>query len=219
MTTQRKKSIRGEALRKLVLDTALERFGTNGYFNTSIHDIRREAGVSIGSIYHHFGHKEALARALYEDLLQRMDVGIEEAIARTSSCRARCEGIIAFLFDEATESPQTMRFILEARHREFLPEEPPICSSRPFQRMRDCVEQGIHAGEIRPMEVPVAATAAFGGAIRLLHLYLDGALDRPLSHYLAETQQASWRAIALAPAADEAVEDRFPTPVDEETGQ
>jgi AcrR family transcriptional regulator len=219
MTTQREKSVRGEALRKLVLATALERFSTDGYFNTSIHDIRGEAGVSIGSIYHHFGHKEALARALHEDLLQRMDVGIEKAIARASSCRSGCEGIIAFLFDAATESPQTMRFILEARHREFLPEEPPICSSRPFQRMRDWVEQGIRSGEVRPMEVPVAATAAFGGAIRLLHLYLDGVLDRPLSHYLAETQQASWRAIALAPAADDAVEDRLTTPSDEETEQ
>lgn len=50
------------------------------------------------------------------------------------------------------------------------------------------------------MEVPVAATAAFGGAIRLLHLHLDGVLEQPLAHYLAETQEAAWRAIAMTPA-------------------
>ncbi len=199
MTENPKQSVRGAALRKLVLDTALERFSRDGYFNTSIHDIRRQAGVSIGSIYHHFGNKEALAKALYDDLLQRMDAGLAEVMGRESDCRARCDGIIAFLFEAAIEAPQAMRFVLEARHREFLPDEPPVCSSQPFQRMRECIERGIQSGDVRPMEVPVAATAAFGGAIRLLHLHLDGALERPLPHYLSETQEAAWRAIVMPP--------------------
>ncbi|WP_019626283.1 TetR/AcrR family transcriptional regulator [Thioalkalivibrio sp. ALJT] len=199
MTENPKPSVRGVALRKLVLDTALERFSRDGYFNTSIHDIRRQAGVSIGSIYHHFGNKEALAKALYDDLLQRMDAGLAEVMERESGCRARCDGIIAFLFRVAQEDPRTMRFVLEARHREFLPQEPPVCSSQPFLRMRECIEQGIATGELRPIEVPVAATAAFGGTIRLLQLHLDGALEAPLSRYLMSMQEAAWRAIAREP--------------------
>ncbi|WP_018935046.1 TetR/AcrR family transcriptional regulator [Thioalkalivibrio sp. ALJ24] len=199
MTASPGKAVRGETLRKLVLDTALERFSADGYFNTSIHDIRRQAGVSIGSIYHHFGNKEALAKALYDDLLQRMDAGLQQVMEEGQDCRARCDGIIAFLFDATAQSPQTMRFVLESRHREFLPDEPPVCSSQPFQRMRECIEQGMAAGEVRPMEVPVAATVAFGGAIRLLHLYLDGVLDRPLSDFLPDMQEAAWRAIAMDP--------------------
>lgn len=199
MTASPGKVVRGETLRKLVLDTALERFSTDGYFNTSIHDIRRQAGVSIGSIYHHFGNKEALAKALYDDLLQRMDAGLQQVMEESQDCRTRCDGIIAFLFETTAQAPQTMRFVLESRHREFLPDEPPVCSSQPFQRMRECIEQGMATGELRPMEVPVAATVAFGGAIRLLHLYLDGVLDRPLSDFLPDMQEAAWRAIAMDP--------------------
>jgi AcrR family transcriptional regulator len=36
--------------RYLVLDTALTLFTGRGYFSISVHDIGREAGVSIGSI-------------------------------------------------------------------------------------------------------------------------------------------------------------------------
>lgn len=189
-------NLRGDALRQRVLETALELFSTAGYFNTSIHDIRRESGVSIGSIYHHFGNKESLAKALYDNLLERMDAGLREVMEREPGCRARCDGIIAFLFRAATDDPRAMRFVLEARHREFLPHEPPVCSSQPFMRMRECIEQGIASGEVRAIEVPVAATAVFGGAIRLLHLHLDGVLEEPLSRYLASMQDAAWRAIA-----------------------
>jgi AcrR family transcriptional regulator len=198
-------NLRGDALRQRVLETALERFSTAGYFNTSIHDIRREAGVSIGSIYHHFGNKESLAKALYDDLLERMDAGLREVMEREPGCRARCDGIIAFMFRVATEDPRTIRFVLEARHREFLPHEPPVCSSQPFMRMRECIEQGIASGELRPIEIPVAATAAFGGAIRLIHLHLDGVLEEPLSFYLASMQDAAWRAIASDPPASEKI--------------
>ncbi|WP_018868760.1 MULTISPECIES: TetR/AcrR family transcriptional regulator [unclassified Thioalkalivibrio] len=201
MSTVVNKKLRGEVLRQRVLETALELFSTCGYFNTSIHDIRREADVSIGSIYHHFGNKEALAKALYDELLERMDAGLREVMERERGCRARCDGIIAFMFRAATDDPRTMRFVLESRHREFLPDEPPVCSSRPFMRMRECIEQGIASGEVCPIEVPVAATAAFGGAIRLLHLHLDGVLEKPLSRYLASMQDAAWRAIASDPPA------------------
>ncbi|WP_019624516.1 TetR/AcrR family transcriptional regulator [Thioalkalivibrio thiocyanoxidans] len=196
MSTVANKKLRGEGLRQRVLETALGLFSTRGYFNTSIHDIRREADVSIGSIYHHFGNKEALAKALYDDLLERMDAGLREVMEREQDCRARCDGIIAFLFQAATEEPRTMRFVLESRHREFLPDEPPVCSSQPFMRMRECIEQGIASGEVRPIEIPVAATAAFGGAIRLVHLHLDGVLEQPLLRYLTSMQDTAWRAVA-----------------------
>lgn len=187
--------LRGAALRDQVLETALELFSEHGYFNTSIHDIRRAAGVSIGAIYHHFGNKESLAKALYDELLARMQVGIEAAARGHDGCRARCRAIIADLFTLTLEQPRTMQYVLLAQHREFLRDEPPICSSRPFQFMRHVVEDGIAAGEVRALEPWVAATAMFGGALRMMNLQLDGALDRPLADCLDDVVDCGWRAI------------------------
>lgn len=188
-------SPRGEALRTKVLNTALRLFSQQGYFNTSIHDIKREAGVSIGAIYHHFENKEAIAYSLYESLLQLMENEIEAVIAVEKSSHGKCAAIIAKLFELTTEQSRNMQFILLAQHREYLPDEAPICSSRPFQIMKNVVVDGMHNGEIREMEPWVAATTMFGGALRMMNLELDGILTKPLSHYLSEVTESAWTAI------------------------
>lgn len=187
--------LRGEALRVKVLDSALQLFSERGYFNTSIHDIRHAAGVSTGAIYHHFRNKETLAKSLYDSLLVRMNDAISAASAGQTSCLMRSRAIIAKLFELTVHESRTMQFVLLAQHREFLPEEPPICSSQPFRFMRQVIEEGIAKGEVRSLEPWVAASAMFGGALRMMSLQLDGALDRPLSSYLDDVVDCAWRAI------------------------
>ena len=178
-----------------ILDVALRLFSDQGYFNTSIHDIRRVADVSIGAIYHHFKNKEALAKSLYDHAMQHIDGSIKAACAGRSGCEARSRAITATLFELAETEPRMMQFVLLAQHREYLPEEPPICSSEPFLFMRRVVEEGIAAGEVRAIEPWVAASAMFGGALRMMNLQLDDALERPLADYLDAVVDCGWRAI------------------------
>ncbi len=191
------KRLRGTDLRDEVLRTALRLFSQRGYFNTSIHDIRREAGVSIGAIYHHFGTKEKLARALYDELVARMERSITDAMTAHEDCRSRCRAIVSVLFEAAVQEPQMMDFVLMARHKEFMPDAPPICSSRPFALMKDVVQQGMANGELREMEPWVAASAVFGGALRMMNLQMDGALERPLAEQLDPVMDCAWRAVAM----------------------
>lgn len=196
MSDDQPKRPRGEALKEQVLNTALRLFSEHGYFNTSIHDIRRAAGVSTGAIYHHFENKEHLAKSLYDQLLAQMELTISDACVGHNGCHARSRAIIARLFELAEKEPLRMQFILLAQHREFLPDESPICSSQPFRFMREVIEQGIADGEVRQLEPWVAATAMFGGALRMMNLELDQALERPLHLYLDEVMDCAWRAIA-----------------------
>ncbi len=50
--------------RKLILDTALDLFASKGYYNTSINDIARKAGISKGLMYNYFGSKEELIETI-----------------------------------------------------------------------------------------------------------------------------------------------------------
>lgn len=191
--------VRQSTARQRVLETALKRFTSEGYFNTSINDLVKASGVSIGSIYHHFDDKESIAKALYDELVTRMTSTLEGIVAQHPSTEAVCKAIIAWSFQLTEEEPDTMSFILYAKHREFLPKEPPICSTRPFEIMRDVVQHGIERGEIRAMDPLVAASILFGGALRLIQLRLDGLVTTPLPEILDATCSASWRAIAQTP--------------------
>jgi len=197
MVNQVSKKLRGEDLRNKVLETALDLFSEFGYFNTSIHDIRRTAGVSIGAIYHHFTNKEALAKSLYDELLQQMDELISQVALENTSCYEQSKAIIAMLFDLTMTKPKMVQFILLAKHREYLKDEPPICSSRPFKTMRQVIEQGIKDNTVRDIEPWVAATAMFGGALRMMSLQLDNVLEQPLDNFFDDVVDCGWRAIKI----------------------
>lgn len=59
---------RGVSARTLLLEAALARFDADGALGATLEDIRGEAGVSVGALYHHFPDKAALAAALYVEL-------------------------------------------------------------------------------------------------------------------------------------------------------
>ncbi len=184
--------------RFLVLDTALSLFTERGYFNTSVHDIGRAAGVSIGSIYHHFGDKVGVATALYEALNNRMEGLVGEICRRHAGAHDQARALVVRLFELTESEPRAMEFMLYAKHREFMPDAAPVCSSRPFAMMRALVAEGMARGEIREMDVMVASTCLFGGPIRMITARLDGLLERPLPDYLEEVWACAWKSVAAA---------------------
>jgi AcrR family transcriptional regulator len=182
--------------RDTVLNSALELFTHKGYFNTSMRDITRESQVSTGSIYHYFRDKEGVAAALYQSLLERMQGELQQISQQHDSAEAQCHAVIRLLFEIADAEPQVMAFMLYTKHREFLPGERPICSSVPFEQMREMVRRGMQRGEIRQGDVLVASSCLFGGSIRMITSALDGLLQQPLSGFLDEVWDYSWRAVA-----------------------
>lgn len=177
------------------LSSALRLFVDKGFFNTSIHDIASSAGVSIGFIYHNFGDKEGIARSLYQQLLGCMAERIDAIAHQHNSAEARCRAVVQLLFELTESAPEVMDFIIHARHKEFLPDEKPICSSTPFARMQEFVDQGIEKGEIRKMQPLTAAMIAYGGAIRMVCLRLDGFIKDSLDTHFQELWSNTWRAL------------------------
>ena len=182
--------------RSLIVKTALKLFSEKGYFNTSVQDIKNEAGISIGSIYHHFSGKDAIAKAMYEELLLKMQVMIEAISEQNHNAHDRCKEIIRQLFIMTEYDPEAVQFMLLGKHQEFLPDEPPICSSRPFELMQDMVKQGIHDGEIEAGDIRIATACLFGGPLRMIGLRLDGLVDTALPEQLQEVWGYAWRSVA-----------------------
>lgn len=75
---------RSERSRAAILEAALQMFSRQGFRGTSIRDVAARAGVSTGSVYHHFRDKEALLNTLLDQFWtasQQPDFPMNRALA------------------------------------------------------------------------------------------------------------------------------------------
>lgn len=179
-----------------IIAAALQLFTQRGYFSTSVPDMARTAQVSVGSIYHHFKDKEDVARALFGELMEGLQEGLAKIAHDNATAHDRCRAVMVMLFELTESNRDAMDFMLYAKHRDFLPSERPVCSSKPFETMRGFVQDGMENGEIRTMDVMVATSCLFGGAIRLITARLDGVLAEPLPDRLDAVWDCAWRGVA-----------------------
>src|ERR671914_2892020 len=106
--------------REAILDAALECFSTLGYDRTTLADIRKRAGASTGSIYHHFKSKEQIAASLYlQGVVETQEAGLR-ALLRTKSGEAGVAAQVRSYIDWVVAHPDKARFLLTMRHEQFL---------------------------------------------------------------------------------------------------
>lgn len=179
-----------------VLSATLKLFSEKGFFRTSMQDISVEAGVSIGSIYYHFKNKEIIARALYDMLLDQMSAQTRCFLEKEDTFQESCRGLILHFFKVAEQEPQALKFLLYARHQEFMPEHPAICQARPFELLMEAAQKAITRGELRDVDPMVLITTIFGGPMRLMLMKIDGIMDAPIEDYFEASWECIWRGIA-----------------------
>ena len=176
-----------------ILTAALDLFVNKGFHNVSIHDVQKQAEVSIGSIYNHFGGKEGIAKALYEHLLIEMQDLVDCAIKEKNTAIERCNEIITQLFNYTESHRNIISYVFHPRHNEFITDEPPICNSSPFMSIRGIIQQGMDSGEIKQHNIWVASAAIYGGPIRMIHLRLDNVIEQPLPELLDDIIDSVWQ--------------------------
>ena len=64
--------LRSITTRQAILDAAVAEFWTHGYRGASVRDICARAGASSNAITYHFGSKEGMILALFEDMNSRL---------------------------------------------------------------------------------------------------------------------------------------------------
>src|ERR1700759_515496 len=68
------------ATQRRILDAATEVFATRGFSAATMADVVAGSGASVGSIYHHFGGKNELFLAIFEQMANAVDRRIEAAM-------------------------------------------------------------------------------------------------------------------------------------------
>lgn len=93
---------RGEATRRRLLDAAEEVFGEMGYYEASVAEITRRAGVAQGTFYIYFHSKRETFVELVEDIGERLrattSAAIEGATDRMEAERKGFEAFFRFVY-------------------------------------------------------------------------------------------------------------------------
>jgi AcrR family transcriptional regulator len=180
-----------------ILLAALKLFAEKGFFNTSLTDIAKEAGLkNTSAVYHHFKNKQAIATQLHANILDSLSVSIDDIRRRNQKSSEQLRGIVDLLFKLADDAPDIMRFLLILKLDEFLPEEKPMQETPAFVKIHKIMQTGIKAGEIRNI-APLLANAYFFGIINnTLRMVLTGALDKNADAYQAQAWLVAWNVIA-----------------------
>lgn len=100
-----------EATRQLLVSVARRLFADQGYAATSVEDIIQAAGVARGALYHHFAGKDALFRAVYEEVqAETASRVVAAALAGPDPWTGVRAGLSAFL--DACLEPEFRRIVI-----------------------------------------------------------------------------------------------------------
>src|SRR5512134_1366474 len=99
-----------------ILNKALELFSTKGYDATSVREICEAANITKPTLYHFYGSKEGVYRALVEGALDGFRQRLESQVAAPGTPAERLRRVARGYFEIAREHREFMRFLFGLIH-------------------------------------------------------------------------------------------------------
>jgi AcrR family transcriptional regulator len=136
-----------------ILLSALELFSSKGYDAASVREICEAAGITKPTLYHFYGSKEGVYRALVDGALEDFQRDVTRALQRPGPAVARLKGVARVYFEGARARRDLLRFIYGLIHRP--PSSAPATDFPRFYeevvaRIAAAVEEGVARGELGP---------------------------------------------------------------------
>ena len=101
-----------EEKKEVIMRTALSLFAKKGFYSTTIADIAKEMGMSVGNMYNYFASKEALAKELLIYTSRRFGQEIRKINEQNISSKEKIEKIIDLYFNMATNEPELVDYFM-----------------------------------------------------------------------------------------------------------
>jgi AcrR family transcriptional regulator len=189
-----------EALRSndRILKKALELFSDKGYDATSVREICEAAGITKPTLYHFYGSKEGVYRAIVEGALERFRADILGALGDEGALRDRLQRLARAYVAATARDPDLARFIMALIHNP--PRSAPATDFVGFYEgvladVARAVEGAVGRGEIAPGSTEVRLLVLMGALGEAMHGYLlvgRPALSPEFADTLVDTVLRGW---------------------------
>jgi len=144
-----------QATRDHILEVATRLFVAEGYKGLSMRTLAEEVGVSKAGLYYHFKDKESLFLAILTENLVEIEKIIQQSRAEGISTRDRIERIFRGIFNRSPDQQAIIRLAsqevghLSPEAREHFRQ---LYHEKFTLQIRDILQEGIEAGELRKMD-------------------------------------------------------------------
>ena len=178
--------------REAILRAAISVFAHNGYFNSKVADIAREAGVADGTVYLYFKSKEEILHSIFDHSVDEAVGEAKKLIESTADPREKLRQI-AMLHLERLGADRDLAVVFQVELRgstKFMEEFSKAGFAEYLALIRSTFEEGQAAGVFRrELNAKVVAKILFG------------ALDEMATNWIL-----SKRRYKLAPMADQVLD-------------
>ncbi len=182
------RATRANDKRELIMNAAISVFARNGYHQSRIADVAREAGVAAGTIYLYFKNKDDLLISIFEERVQRFIQEFQRRLNREENAEAKLRKLVHLHLFEMQEHPDLAAvFQLELRQsRHFMSSYPKTDLKGYFDLIGQIIEEGQEQGLFRKDLYLGAAKKVFFGAIdETVTSWLLADRDYDLTHMAA----------------------------------
>ena len=171
-----------------IIDAAVRVFARNGFHNSRVSDIAREAGIASGTIYLYFKTKDEILVTLFREKMADWVAFLRREIANETDAVAKLRRLVALHFRVLEADPDLAEVVqVELRQgQKFFRGASAHEVSAYFALIGSILDEGIAAGQVR-RDVPV----------KIATKMLFGAMDQ-----LATSWVLGKRGYRLADAAD-----------------
>jgi TetR/AcrR family fatty acid metabolism transcriptional regulator len=148
-----------------IIEAALRVFARNGYYNSRVSDIAREAGIASGTIYLYFKTKDEILVTLFREKMASWVEEVRAEIAGEPDAVAQLRRLVALHFSVLEKNPDLAEVVqveLRQGHKFFRGASAHEVSSY-FALIQSILEAGMAAGQIRAdLPAKVATKMLFG---------------------------------------------------------
>ena len=171
------------------MQTARRRFATDGAIAATLDEIRRDADVSVGALYHHFPDKPALAAAVYAQLMSEYQDSFVAMLRRHDSAESGIRGGVAHHLRWVAGNRSEAALLLGSRLDSA---ELGDANTAFFAAVRDWWRPHHSYGVLRPMQAGVTAALWFGPAQEFSRYWIAGDEPRMRRGVIKTFADAAW---------------------------
>ena len=188
-----------EEKRTTIIAASLKLFSEKGFYITTIPDIAKKVGMSVGNFYNYFTSKDVLAKELILYISEYLGKSIREINEKDISTEEKIYEIVSMYFNMANERPEMIEYFLRVylSNREVFGDgcEGMLCVSPFVTEMMMFFNDGVESGELHNQDFFSAFGLFMGYLGGMVFLFGEKILPEPLEWYKESISQNIYNAL------------------------